>query len=559
MDPSVLKVYKCPFNKLRLGKDYDGGYIIAEIPNVVYTTLLAGGIDNDITFEEDFINKYPNVKSFAFDGTINNLPKENCNITFIKKNIGFENNDKITNLHDIIDVNDSIFVKMDIEGGEIPWIKSLNHAQLNKFNQVVMEFHWPFSENEIDVFETLNKHYYLIHFHGNNCCGVREHKGVNIPNVFECTYLHKKFFTSIPALNTDLIPSLLDMKNTNNPEIYINYPPFVNIPGGSYLNSSKFISLEGDILTCDLATCSGTYVRNTKRIYSNINYHNINGVLTPYDYENSYFISIGNQLGNCLRIITSGLIIADTYKKHPFICLYNINNNKERFIIEYLFRQYILYNKVDFNELDYDKYTNYKEHYYTNYNLIDEGKFTPQEKINNYGITNSIYSIIPTLMTDDEYIKNKINIYKNLSYPAQLREKINSFILKNNISECIGVHIRYTDNFNCINKVKRNLNTEYATFIEKLNSIINVTYFIVSDSNDILLKISSDVKNKIIFSDKCFDDKLQPFYEMNILSKCKYIIGSNSSTFSYESAFLIGTDIELYENNIWNLYNLSKY
>ena len=91
-----------------------------------------------------------------------------------------------------------------------------------------MEFHFPFSNNEIDVFDKINKNYYLIHFHGNNCCGTRNHKGVIIPNVFECTYLHKKHFSNPPELNKDLIPSNLDMKNTEKNEIYINYPPFVN-------------------------------------------------------------------------------------------------------------------------------------------------------------------------------------------------------------------------------------------------------------------------------------------------------------------------------------------
>ena len=228
MNPSVLTVYKSPFEKLRLGKDYDGGYIIAKIPNINYSILLAGGIDDDISFEEDFLNMHLDSKCFVFDGTINNLPKENNKITFIKKNIGFENNEQFTNLQDIINENERIFVKMDIEGGEIPWIKSLSDEQMNKFEQIVMEFHFPFNDYEIEVFDKINKNHYLIHFHANNCCGVRDHKGVLIPNVFECTYLHKKYFANIPELNTDPIPSNLDMKNTRKDEIYINYPPFVN-------------------------------------------------------------------------------------------------------------------------------------------------------------------------------------------------------------------------------------------------------------------------------------------------------------------------------------------
>ena len=233
MNPNVLRVYKSPFPKIRLGKDNDGGYIIADIPNKHYKTLLAGGIQGDISYEESFIEKYPSAQVFAFDGTINSLPKENAKIHFIKKNIGSENNDETTNLHDIIDMNESIFVKMDIEGSEIPWIKSLRDDQMNKFEQIVMEFHYPFSDNEADIFDKINKNHYLIHFHGNNWCkyhnpsGVRVHGGVIIPDVFECTYLHKKYF--VPELNKELIPSPLDMKNTEiYDEIYINYPPFVN-------------------------------------------------------------------------------------------------------------------------------------------------------------------------------------------------------------------------------------------------------------------------------------------------------------------------------------------
>lgn len=227
MNPSVLTVYKCPFPKKRLGKNNDGGYVIAEIPGVHYTTLLAGGISDDISFEEDFIEKYPNVRAYAFDGTIPRLPKPTQRITFIRKNIGFENSASVTNLHAGIDANEGLFVKMDIEGGEIPWIQSLSDEQMNRFEQIVMEFHFPFSDAEAAVFDKINKHHCLIHFHGNNCCGVRLHRDVVIPEVFECTYVHKKYIPS-PELSQEIIPSPLDMKNTlKNPEICLDYPPFV--------------------------------------------------------------------------------------------------------------------------------------------------------------------------------------------------------------------------------------------------------------------------------------------------------------------------------------------
>jgi hypothetical protein len=228
MDPLLLTVYESPFPKTRLGKEHDGGYVIAEIPDAKYSMLLAGGIAHDISFEEDFVTKF-NVRCVAFDGSINGLPSKKNIVQFVKKNIGSENTDSVTNLHDIIAENDNIFVKMDIEGGEIPWLHSLNNDQLNKFDQIVMEFHSPFTQKEIGIFDKINNNHTLIHFHGNNCCGSRNHKGVSIPNIFECTYIHNKFFTSPRKLNKDNIPSPIDMKNVlRNDEIYISHPPFVN-------------------------------------------------------------------------------------------------------------------------------------------------------------------------------------------------------------------------------------------------------------------------------------------------------------------------------------------
>jgi hypothetical protein len=228
-NPNVLTYYKPPFKKIRIGKDFDGGYIICDIPNIKYDLLLGCGVDVDISFETQFCDKYNNALCYLYDGSVNDFNLENKNMTFFKKYINNFNDENNTNLHDIIDKFDNIFLKMDIEGYEIPWIKALSYEHLNKITQIVIEFHFPFEDYKKDVFDKLNKYFVIIHFHANNCCGVRNHNGVIIPNVFECTYLNRKFFNNNYELNTDIIPSILDMKNVmENDEIYINYKPFVN-------------------------------------------------------------------------------------------------------------------------------------------------------------------------------------------------------------------------------------------------------------------------------------------------------------------------------------------
>jgi ATP-dependent Zn protease len=107
MDPSVLTVYNSPFSKLRLGKEYDGGYIIADIPNVTYNIQLSGGIENDISFEEGFISKYPNVKTYSFDGTINHLPKENNNLQIGNNSNNLNIQQSLNNSNDSNNINNS--------------------------------------------------------------------------------------------------------------------------------------------------------------------------------------------------------------------------------------------------------------------------------------------------------------------------------------------------------------------------------------------------------------------------------------------------------------------
>ena len=138
-----LTLFESSHSKLRIGKKNDGGYVIVNLPGK-YDLFISGGISNDISFEEHFLNIYPNLKCFAFDGTINNLPKNNDNINFIKKNLGDTNDANTTDLDEYMENNTNIFMKIDIEGHEFKLLPIIiKNNKMNNIKQLVIEIHSP--------------------------------------------------------------------------------------------------------------------------------------------------------------------------------------------------------------------------------------------------------------------------------------------------------------------------------------------------------------------------------------------------------------------------------
>jgi len=228
-----LRVYQFD-DKKRYGVNADGGYVVANLPNESYNCYISAGISNEESFSRDFIRDYElnETNSFGFDGTVSDYPWEYTKqISFIKKNIGPIDDNNNTNLHNIIDSFDNIFLKMDIEGGEYPWLLGIDESRLSKFKQIVIEFHgitndgWDCSyQDKVKCLEKLSKTHYIVHAHGNNH-GLT-HNGV--PDVIELTYVNKNYFDSEPALNTTAMPiEGLDFPNKqSHPDIVLNFPPF---------------------------------------------------------------------------------------------------------------------------------------------------------------------------------------------------------------------------------------------------------------------------------------------------------------------------------------------
>ena len=237
---NVFTVYDTHLRRIRLGSKRDGGYVIFD--GLQYDHLVSGGIEGNIDFESDFINKY-NVSCDAFDNSIDKLPKENNQINFCRKTITSVNTERNTNLKSLINGKENVFVKMDIEGGEWDWLESLEQEELNRVTQMTIEIHFFFElrgndlntefRKRLKIIEKLNEYFYLMHVHGNNHSNVFSFDGQQYPSVIECTYVNKKVFMNNPYLfvirNIRNFPNELDMSNNEHgPEInyILNKPPF---------------------------------------------------------------------------------------------------------------------------------------------------------------------------------------------------------------------------------------------------------------------------------------------------------------------------------------------
>ena len=247
-----LRVYQFDTNKkIRLGVQNDGGYVIADIvgggadsaDGGAYDCYISAGVSNEESFTRDFLARYSSSCSltenncFAFDGTIDSYPTQYTDkITFFKKNIGggADDTELETNLRFVLNNYSRVFLKMDIEGGEYPWLMQMTADDLRKIRQIVIEFHgitgagWGASfDDKWACIKKLAETHYFVHAHGNNYSHVMSH----IPDVVEITCIEKSYFLEgAPPLNKTSLPIIgLDFANcAARRDIDLNVFPFVH-------------------------------------------------------------------------------------------------------------------------------------------------------------------------------------------------------------------------------------------------------------------------------------------------------------------------------------------
>ena len=179
--------------KVRIGdKGGDGGYVILD-SNFGSKIILGYGVDKDLSFENEMTSKY-GMKGFVFDHTIQETPNISEDVMYFPEGIGSSDAPPLFTLEShvkrFIPEGESFILKMDVEGCEWDVLKT---ADLSRVTQLIIEFH-EVENAPLEIFEELNKNFYLAHIHGNNCHNSpwtyidRIHK---MPRYLECTYVRK--------------------------------------------------------------------------------------------------------------------------------------------------------------------------------------------------------------------------------------------------------------------------------------------------------------------------------------------------------------------------------
>jgi hypothetical protein len=133
----------------------------------------------------------------------------------------------------------------------------------------------------------------------------------------------------------------------------------------------------------------------------------------------------------------------------------------------------------------------------------------------------------------------------------------------------VGVHIRYSDNLYDANKVQHGLVTEIQAFDQAIALAVEIVRVRrrLSDVRVLLCTDNHHVRRYLgekglrCVAPPCIstDRYLQALFEMLLLASTDIVVGSSSSTFSYESVFMNqGTDLMLCHGGIWQTFHISK-
>jgi hypothetical protein len=215
-----LRPRSCGSPLIRVGGNGDGGYLIPDdLAGIEY--CFSPGVNRTVEFENELADRH--IRSFLADYSVERPPVLRPEFVFDRRFIGANDNEIFMTLGAWKDkylpgYAGDLLLQMDIEGSEYEVLLSTAPELLGSFRIIVIELHslgQLFDRFAFTImkacFDKLLQLFYVVHSHPNNCAGMIDYHGIEIPEVMEMTLYNRS--RGAPGPYGSLYPHPLDVDN----------------------------------------------------------------------------------------------------------------------------------------------------------------------------------------------------------------------------------------------------------------------------------------------------------------------------------------------------------
>jgi len=254
-------IYDGGIKKVRIGNNFDGGYVAYDEICRNTENVISVGVEDNVSFDLDFVEKYPEANIHLFDHSVDELPEYHNNFSFYKTGLASTKYECFDTLKNIAkNFNNKTLLKMDIEWNEWDIFNNVDHSTLKKFNQILMEIHLvhvdtkenfflskekltPYFEsfyldcykkvNNIlfgyygEVLSKLQKYFYIFHIHANNSLKKINYNSQSFPPLLELSLVRKDLINNVKISEENFPVQNLDFPNKPYKDEIVDFYPLI--------------------------------------------------------------------------------------------------------------------------------------------------------------------------------------------------------------------------------------------------------------------------------------------------------------------------------------------
>lgn len=233
---SLLKPVSIDTPIIRIGPEYDGGYLIPDDLEKI-EWMISPGVSDEVGFDSEIMAM--GVNTLLCDGSVSRPKMLPRNAIFVRKHLDVYNSDTTISLDslasEILEKNyetaNDFLLQMDIEGNEYKVLLEVSDVFLSRCRIMVIEFHdlsaifgrFPCRIIKATLVRLLKTHH-IVHIHPNNTGRLINRRNISIPDTLEITFLRKDRTPELVKYSESIDHDLDSPNDPTKPEI-IWQPP----------------------------------------------------------------------------------------------------------------------------------------------------------------------------------------------------------------------------------------------------------------------------------------------------------------------------------------------